>query len=139
VHEVDERTEFCIGLHWRIEFVTDDGHSHVLTVTIPRENWDYAVDAPSVYSDSSLGHRECIALAPNELDRFGLTSGKLYFEGTRTVCVWGAELETDAGPTPASQLCEETGVGCLIWLNTLADDVIAGFLSDEDDDSFASG
>ena len=134
--QLDELSKDTVGLHWGTEYVTCDGHSHVLSVLVSGENCDHAVDLDEQYSENSWGSRQSFELAGDEMARFGLTSGTLFFDGTRTLRVWEAPARAGEVPTAASTLFEQKGIGCFSWLPSLTADVFIMLSDDEDDDSF---
>lgn len=107
-----------VALHYCHEHTDVKGHQHVLRLSesIANVRAEY-----SDHSESSIGQDTELLLAASELPRFGLKTGTLAFEGTRTVQVWCAHPTTPVTATPVTRVFVQTGVHCYLWMHWRAD------------------
>lgn len=112
--DIDEDAGATVAVHWHHEHTDVHGHQHVLHLSEAIEN----VRAEySGHSENSIGQCTEHLLAESELARFGLTTGAMAFEGTRTVQVWCAHPTTSATATPVTRVFVQTGVHCYLWMH----------------------
>ena len=112
--ESDIELDETLALHWYSERKNADGHRYVLQLVDLIENVRAEFNG---HSESSIGVCTEHLLADSELAHFGLTTGSLLFEGTRTVQVWRAHPALSGAATPVTRLFLDTGVHCYHWMH----------------------